>query len=52
MQGNRKVSIGRESNENIESDFDENEMYQIDNMSIDDTKEKLEWFKREFESKL
>ena len=28
--------------ENIESDFDGNELHQIDNMSLEDTKEKLQ----------
>ena len=37
---------------NIETDFDESEIYQIDNMSLDDTKEKLEWCKHAFEWKI
>ena len=42
----------KESHENVESDFDEKEMYHIDNMSLEDTKDKLEWREHEFESKL
>ena len=34
--------------ENVKSDFDDNGIYQIDNMSLEDTKEKLEWRKRAF----
>ena len=32
--------------------FDENELYRINNMSIEDKKSKLEWHKRVFEWKL
>ena len=42
LQENQKVSDEREAHENIESDFDESELYWIDSMSLDDTKEKLE----------
>ena len=35
----------------MESDYDENKLYQIDNMSLDETKEKLEWRKRTVEYK-
>ena len=37
LKEKRKVSAEREAPENIESHFDENEMYQIDNMSLEDT---------------
>ena len=39
---NQKVSASNKAPEHIESDFDENELYQIDNMSLEDTKQKLE----------
>ena len=39
---NEKVSAVKESPENFESDFDENELYHIENMSLEYTKEKLE----------
>ena len=42
LQENEKVSSVREAHENIESDFDEIKIYQIDNISIEDTKEKIE----------
>ena len=35
---NQKVSASNKAPEHIESDFDENELYQIDNMSLEDTK--------------
>ena len=49
---NQKVSDVKESPENIESDFDENKIYQIENISIEDTKMKIEWRKCAFECKL
>ena len=36
----------------IESEFDENDLYRIDNMSLEGKKEKLELHKREFEYEL
>ena len=39
---NQKVNAEKEVHENIESDFDESELHQINNMSLDDKKEKLE----------
>ena len=52
MNENEKVTAMKEAHENIESNFDENELYQIDNMSLEDKKEKLERCKRSFEWKL
>ena len=52
MQENQTVGAEKGEYENIESDFDESELYQIENMSLDDTKEKLEWHERAFECKL
>ena len=40
------------SHENIESGFYERKLHQIDNMSLDNTKEKLERRKRSFECKI
>ena len=48
----QKLSAGKESDESIESDFDENELYHIKNMSLDEKKEKLEQSKWEFEYEL
>ena len=42
LHENEKVSAMKEAHENVESDFDDNKLYQIDNMSFEDTKEKLE----------
>ena len=39
-QYNNKVSAEAEAHENIESDLDENDIYNIDNISLDDRKEK------------
>ena len=49
---NKKVSDENKAPENIESKFDDNEFYLIDNMRLEYTKEKLEWRKRAFEWKL
>ena len=38
MQENQKLSAETGAHENIESYFDESELYQIENMSLDDTK--------------
>ena len=38
IQEKKSVSAEKESHENIESDYDENKLYQIYNMSLDDTK--------------
>ena len=38
--------------ENVESDLYDNELYHINNMSLEDTKEKLEWSKIAFEFQL
>ena len=42
LHENKKASAVKEAPENIESDFDENKLYQIDNMSLEYTKETLE----------
>ena len=42
LHENEKVSAAREAHENVDSDFDDNKIYQIDNMSLEETKEKLE----------
>ena len=51
-QENNKVSSEYERNKNIESDIDENDIYQIDNISLDDKKENKEWSKHAFGSEL
>ena len=48
FQEYNKVSSGTESQEIIESEFDENDLYRIDNMSIEEKKEKLELHKCAF----
>ena len=52
LQENQKVSAEEESHGNIESGFDQSEIYQVNNMSLEDTKEKLEWRKRAFKHEL
>ena len=42
LHENQKVSGEKEAHENIESDFDRNKLYQINNTSLDDKKGKLE----------
>ena len=39
---NQKVSAVREAPEFQDSDYDEDDVYQVDKMSLEDTKEKLE----------
>ena len=36
---NQKVSAEKEAHENFESEFDDNELYEINNMSLEYTKE-------------
>ena len=43
LQENNKVSAGTEAQEIIESEFDENDLYRIDNMSLEEKKEKLNY---------
>ena len=38
LHENQKVIAEKGAHENVESDFEESKLYQIDNMSIDDTK--------------
>ena len=38
----QKVSAAKEAHKNIESDLDQNKLYQMNNMSFEDTKDKLE----------
>ena len=45
----QKVSAAREAPENLDSDCDENYLCQVKKMSLEETKENLEWHKRTFE---
>ena len=38
LQENQKVCAEKESHENVKSYFDENELYKIDNVILNDTK--------------
>ena len=51
LQGEKKVSSEAETHENIEYEIIENDLYQIDNMSLDEKKESTELRKRALESK-
>ena len=51
-QENKKVSTEEEAHENIEYNINENDLYQIENTSLDDKREKTGWHKHVFESKL
>ena len=46
---NQKLSSAREASEFLDSDYDENDVYQFDEMSLEETRENLEWRKRVFE---
>ena len=52
LHENQEVSYAKEAHENVEYDFDENELYQVDHMSLENIKEKLEQIKRAFECKI
>ena len=46
----KKVStVNHDSLRFLENDYDENDLYQLENMSLDDTKEKKEWRKSAIE---
>ena len=45
LHENQKVSPEKESHESFESEFDDNELYHIANMSLEYTQEKIEWRK-------
>ena len=49
---NKKLSAEAESYYNIDSEINESDIYDIDNMSLDEKKEKTKWHKRVFESEL
>ena len=52
LQENNKVSAEAQAHKNIESDINYNYLYHIDIIILDDNKEKIELFKRAFESEL
>ena len=45
----QKVGAAMEAPEFLDSDYDENNLYQVEMMSLEETKEKLEWRKHAFE---
>ena len=47
----QKVSAARKAWECLDSDCDDNNIYQVDKMSLKETKNKLEWRKCAFEYK-
>ena len=47
----QKVSAAMEAPEFLDSDYDENYIYQVERVGLADTKEKLEWNKHSFECK-
>ena len=47
----QKVSAVREAPEFLDSDYDDNGLYQVDKMRLEETKEKIKLRKREFEYK-
>ena len=52
LQENNKLSAEYEINDNINSDIYEGDLYDEDNMSLDEKKRKKERHKRAFESEL
>ena len=47
----QKLSAAREASAFLDSDYYSNNFYQVDKMSLEETKEKLDWRKRAFEYK-
>ena len=46
----QKVSApNHEEPEFLDSDYDANDLYEVEKMSLEETKEKLDWTKRSFE---
>ena len=48
----KKLSAAKEAPELLDSDYDNNDLYHIDKMSLEETKEKLEWRKHAFEKNI
>ena len=44
----QKLSAEREAQEFLDSDYDDNNLYQVYKMSLEETKQKLDWCKRGF----
>ena len=47
----QKLSAEKEAPELLDSYYDENDLYQVETTSIEETKEKIEWGKLGFEFK-
>ena len=47
----QKLSAAREAPEFWDSDYDDNYLYQVERMSLEDNKEKIDWHKHAFECK-
>ena len=45
----QKLRAAREEPEFLDSDYDAKNLYQVDKISLEDTKKKLGWRKRAFE---
>ena len=52
LQENKKVNNEAVAYEKIDYEINENDLYEINDKSLDENKEKTEWCKREFESEL
>ena len=50
LQENKKVNNEAVAYEKIDYEINENDLYEINDKSLDENKEKTEWCKREFES--
>ena len=48
----QKGSAARGAPKHLDSDFNENYLYQVEETSLEENEEKLEWHKRAFECKL
>ena len=49
VESKKVCAINHEVPEFLESDYDANDLYQVDNISLDETKEKMEWRKHALE---
>ena len=52
LQENIKVNDGAVAHKNIDHEVYDNDLYEIDNISLDEKKEKIEWCRGAFESDL
>ena len=48
IESKKLSSVNHEAPKLLESDYDANDLYQVGNVTLDESKEKMEWCKRAF----